>query len=106
MLRALLERNLDELRGEKLKRYADTLDAMLWAYLPRAYRTDFAQAYLCHHALKPCARDTARRRPAQIFIHDFDVMPPELTQATLHGVLQLLALKIVEHLVCGGLTYI
>jgi len=33
MLRALLERNLDELRGEKLKRYADTLDAMLWAYL-------------------------------------------------------------------------
>jgi hypothetical protein len=33
MLRALLERNLDELRGEKLKRHADTLDAMLWAYL-------------------------------------------------------------------------
>jgi hypothetical protein len=62
------------------------------------------QVNLGHHTFKAGARDSPGSGPAQVIIHHFDLLPAQLPQTLLHGVLQLLALHIVIDLVDGRLA--
>jgi len=69
-------------------------------------RTHLPEADLRDHALKSSPHDQPGGGPPQVFIHNFDLTPPQLSQPRFHRILQLLALQVMEHLVRRRLTNI
>src|SRR5262249_22187576 len=74
--------------------------------LPRCHSSNFPQTHLGDDMLEAVTLDVAGGRATKVLIDDFDVLPAQFPQPRFHGVLQLLALDVVQHLVARGLTNI
>jgi hypothetical protein len=73
-------------------------------HLPRSHRAHFAQAHFRNHAFKAGSGNRSGGGPAQIFIHNLDLAPTQISQPLLHRVLELLAFQIVCNLIRRRLT--
>jgi hypothetical protein len=70
------------------------------------YRADFAEADLGYHPFEPDARDAARGGSPEIVVHRVDLGPAERHEPIPHGILQRLALAVVQNLVGRRLPHI
>ena len=74
--------------------------------LARRDSANLAKAHLRHHPLEAGALDPARSGTAKIIINHLDLQPAELSQAIAHGILQRVALVIVQNLMSRRLPHI